>query len=119
MSTPVDESRRSRRRRVEERVEVVDAMTELAVGQLGNLSESGLLLLASAPLHEDCLYQLRFALPDVPGRGVPLEVGAHLLWRNAAAPPGQAWIGFRFLSIEDGQLERLRAWIDAPGATYV
>lgn len=119
MNTPADESRRSRRRRVDERVEVIDAMTDLTVGQLGNLSESGLLLLASAPLREDCLYQLRFALPDVLGRGVPLEVGVHLLWRNVAAPPGQAWIGFRFLSIDEGQLDRLRAWIDAPGATYV
>ena len=114
-----DESRRSRRRRVDERVEVVDAMTEATVGQLGNVSESGLLLLASTPLHEDCLYQLRFTLTDRAGQRAPFEIGAHLLWNNAAAAPGQAWMGFRFLSLEDGQLERLRDWIDAPDAAYV
>ncbi|HEY4581412.1 MAG TPA: PilZ domain-containing protein [Lysobacter sp.] len=119
MSTVGDESRRSRRRRVEERVEVVDAMTGQAVGQLGNVSESGMLLLASGPLRDDCLYQLHFVLPDRAGGRHDFEVGAHLLWRNEAAAPGQAWTGFRFLSFDDGQLERLRDWIAAPGATYV
>ena len=119
MNTTADESRRSRRRRVEERVDVIDAMTEQAVGQLGNISDSGLLLLASGTLHDDCLYQLRFTLAERSGQRVAFEIGAHLLWQNAAAAPGQAWMGFRFLSLEDGQLDRLREWIDAPGATYV
>lgn len=113
-----EESRRARRRRVDERVDVLDAMTDARIGQLGNLSESGLLLLASAPLHDDCLYQLHFTLSDRAGRRHTFEIGAHLLWRNEAAAPGQAWMGFRFLSMEDGQLERLREWIEAPGATY-
>jgi hypothetical protein len=119
MNTLADESRRSRRRRVDDRVDVVDAMTEQAVGQLGNISDSGLLLLASATLHDDCLYQLRFTLPDRGGERLAFEIGAHLLWENAASAPGQAWMGFRFLSLDDGQLDRLREWIDAPGATYV
>lgn len=114
-----EEFRRSRRRRVDERVEVVDMMTEQAVGQLGNVSESGLLLLANAPMQDDCLYQLRFTLSDRTGNRTAFEVGAHLLWNNAASAPGQAWLGFRFLSLDDMQLERLRDWIDAPGATYV
>ncbi|WP_133500681.1 PilZ domain-containing protein [Cognatilysobacter terrigena] len=119
MNTLADEARRSRRRRVDDRVEVIDQMTERSVGQLGNISESGLLLLASAPLHEDCLYQLYFVLSDRAGNRHAFEIGAHLLWQNAASAPGQAWTGFRFLSLDDGQIERLRDWIDAPGATYV
>ena len=117
MST--EESRRSRRRRVDERVEVLDMMTEQPIGQLGNVSESGLLLLANGSLHDDCLYQLRFTLSDRLGQRSVFEVGVHLLWHNGQAPPGQAWTGFRFLSLEDTQLERLREWIDAPDATYV
>lgn len=119
MTTIAEDARRSRRRRVDERVEVIDAMTGQPVGQLGNISESGLLLLASTRLHDDCLYQLHFMLADRLGQRHAFEIGAHLLWHNAAAAPGQAWTGFRFLSLEDGQLERLREWIDAPGATYV
>jgi hypothetical protein len=116
---PHDEYRRSRRRRADERVDVADAMTELSIGQLGNVSESGLLLLSHATLRDDALYQLRFTLPDVFGRPVTFDIGAHLLWINPTNAPGQAWMGFRFLSIEDGHLDRLREWIDAPGATYV
>nr|WP_238382747.1 PilZ domain-containing protein [Lysobacter segetis] len=119
MNTIADESRRSRRRRVDERVDVIDAMTDQALGQLGNISDSGLLLLASAALHDDCLYQLRFTLQERSGHRLAFEIGAHLLWQNAASAPGQAWMGFRFLSFDDGQLDRLREWIDAPGATYV
>jgi hypothetical protein len=119
MNTLADESRRSRRRRVDERVDVIDAMTEQSLGQLGNISDSGMLLLASAPLHDDCLYQLRFSLTDRAGQHIAFEAGTHLLWQNDAAAPGQAWMGFRFLSLDDGQLDRLREWIDAPGATYV
>lgn len=119
MNSPAAEYRRSRRRRVEERVDVVDSMTETVLGQLGNISDSGLLLLSGVPLAEDCLYQLRFTLPDVYGLPVPFEIGTHLLWSNAANTPGQAWLGFRFLSMEDGLLDRLRDWIDAPGASYV
>lgn len=119
MNTRIDDYRRARRRRVEQRVDVIDSMTDVPLGQLGNLSESGLLLLANAPLGEDCLYQLRFTLPDLFGRPVSFEVGSHLLWINPTHMPGQAWMGFRFLSIEDANLERLREWIDAPGAAYV
>lgn len=119
MNSIVDESRRSRRRRVDERVDVIDAMAEQSLGQLGNISDSGLLLLASAALRDDALYQLRFTLVDRGGQRIGFEIGAHLLWQNAASAPGQAWMGFRFLSLEDGQLDRLREWIDAPGATYV
>lgn len=119
MSARIDDYRRARRRRVEQRVDVFDSMTETVIGQLGNLSESGLLLLAGASLTDDCLYQLRFTLPDLFGRPVVFEIGSHLLWINPTHMPGQAWMGFRFLSVEDGNLERLREWIDAPGAAYV
>ena len=119
MNARAEEYRRSRRRRVEQRVDVIDSMTERAIGQLGNLSESGLLLLAAVSLDEDCLYQLSFTLPDLFERPVTFELGTHLLWVNPTHVAGQAWVGFRFLSIDDGQLDRLREWIDAPGATYV
>lgn len=119
MNARPEDYRRSRRRRVEQRIEVVDSMTECVVGQLGNVSESGLLLLAGVSLEDDCLYQLRFTLPDLFGRPVTFEVGTHLLWVNPTNVPEQAWMGFRFLSMEDGHLDRLREWIDAPGATYV
>jgi hypothetical protein len=45
-------------------------------------------------------------------------VGAHLLWRDQASAPGQSWVGFRFITMSDEQMQQLRRWIDAPGSQY-
>ena len=104
----IHDSRRAPRRHVTEVVPVIDTMTDEVIGQLGNLSESGMLLIASAPLLEDALYQLRFHLP---GRGQPLNVGVHLLWSVQAHTPGQSWCGFRFLTISEDQRTFIREWV--------
>jgi len=112
----IDEFRRTRRRRVADTTNVIDTMTETVIGHLGNLSETGMLVMTSAPLVPDALYQLRFTLPGASGQ--PIEVGAHLLWEDEASAPGQEWAGFRFITMSDEQMLELRRWIDAPGSTY-
>ncbi len=114
----IDEFRRARRRRVSDTVLVINAMTDSVVGRIGNISETGMLLIASVPLIEDALYQFRFHLYDARGREVPLEIGAHLLWLDRASAPGQAWTGFRFIAIPEDQAERLRNWVDGPGGQF-
>lgn len=108
--------RRARRRNVPEPVAVMDTLAEQLLGRLGNLSESGMLLIASAPIVDDAIYQLRFHLRDASGREVPIDVGAHLLWSAQANTPGQSFAGLRFLTIDPGPLEALRAWVNAPGS---
>ena len=108
--------RRTRRRNVHEPVMVVDTMSEQIIGRLGNVSESGMLLVANARLIEDALYQLRFEIPDHTGRMVAIDVGAHLIWVGSANTPGQSWAGLRFLTIGESQLEVLRPWVARPEA---
>ena len=108
----IAEARRSPRRQVPDMVPVLDMMEDAVVGRLGNVSESGMLLLASAPLHEDALYQLRFAIPQL-GRDTQIDVGVHLLWSERSHAPGQSWAGFRFLTISPAHRELLRQWINA------
>ncbi len=110
------EHRRSPRRKVDETVLVSDTMTEEVVGRVGNLSEGGMLLMASVPLNEDALYQFRFRLPG--GDGADIEAGAHLLWTDRASSPGQFWAGFRFIAMTDRHRDALHAWVEAPGASY-
>lgn len=107
------EFRRARRRNVPKPVPVFDLMTEQVIGRLGNLSESGMLLIATAPVVDDALYQLRFHLRDERGQDVPMDVGAHLLWSAPANTPGQTFAGLRFLTIDREPLERLRQWVNA------
>ena len=106
------ESRRKPRRTVPDMVEVVDTMTGEVVGYVGNVSVGGMLLIASVPLVEDALYQLRFHL-GARGMGAPVNVGVHLLWSVDANTPGQSWCGFRFLTISDDQRGHIRDWVRA------
>jgi hypothetical protein len=110
----VNEYRRARRRKADQGIEVLDTMTERVVGQLSDLSETGLLLIAHQPLVSDALYQLRFRLANPRGGGDHLvEVGAHELWSDPAAAPGQIWTGFRFIDISPADLGFVRAWVAA------
>ena len=106
----IHDSRRAPRRHVTESVPVIDTMTDAVIGQLGNLSESGMLLIATAPLVEDALYQLRFHLGS---RSHAINVGVHLLWSVDANTPGQSWCGFRFLTVTDEQRGLIREWVRA------
>ncbi|ENZ94160.1 type IV pilus assembly protein PilZ [Xanthomonas fragariae LMG 25863] len=40
-----------------------------------------------------------------------IDVGAHLLWTEAAHAPVQAWAGFRFPTMPEPHRQRLGAWI--------
>lgn len=114
----IQEFRRARRRKAPAGIAVEDAMTGDVIGRVGNLSESGMLLLSNAPLANDALYQFRFDLPDADGRKHPIEVGAHLLWSDQASAPGQRWIGFRFIGLSDEHARLLHVWVEAPGSQY-
>lgn len=110
MSTDTD-TRRAPRRQVAELVPVTDMLAESVIGRLGNVSETGMLMLASVPMHDDALYQLQFAIPGPQGQLLALNVGAHLLWSEQTHAPGQAWVGFRFLTLSREHREQLREWI--------
>ena len=113
------EFRRAKRRKVEERIEVTDAMTDRVVGHLSDLSETGLLLIANQPMVSDALYQLRFRLVDGRRNERSVEVGAHELWSDPAAAPGQVWTGFRFIDLAPADLLFIRNWVAAPEGELV
>lgn len=113
------EYRRAKRKQAEETIEVVDTMTDQVVGRIGNISESGMMMLATVHLMDDALFQFRFALPDGSARGRSIEIGSHQLWSDAANVPGQFWSGFRFIDISPEDAEHLRGWIEQPGGQFV
>lgn len=114
----INETRRAQRRNVHESVVVVDAMTEQVMGRIGNLSESGMLLVTSGGLAEDALYQLRFEIMDRTGHLVSIDVGVHVAWMGNANTPGQGWAGLRFLTLDENHLAVLRHWIARPEAHH-
>ena len=104
-----DEYRRAPRHDVPDTVRVVDTMTGAVVGRIGNISESGMLLIASMPLADDALYQFRLEIGDE--RHPVIEVGAHLLWQDQASAAGQIWMGFRLIKVIDAHAQPLRDWL--------
>jgi len=112
----MNEYRRKPRRNPDRTIDVQDVMTESLVGRIGNLSETGMLIQSSQPLVDDALYQLRFALHANDGSRHAIEVGAHHLWSEPAATPGQSWIGFRFIDVSTDDARRIGEWATAEGA---
>ena len=110
--------RRARRRKVSN-IDVIDTMTGRVVGHLSNLSETGMLLILGEPVTSDALFQMRFTLPREHAPTRPVEVGAHELWSDEAAAPGQVWTGFRFIDVSPEDVAYIRDWVDAPGSDYV
>ena len=115
----MNEYRRAKRRKVGQSIDVVDTMTSQVIGKLSNLSETGMLLILGEPLASDALFQLRFTLPTAAGHERAIEVGAHELWSDDAAAPGQVWTGFRFIDVAPADVGFIREWVDAPGSQYV
>ncbi len=113
------EYRRAKRKAAQETIEVVDTMTEQVVGRIGNISESGMMMLATSPLADDALFQFRFHLPDGSSHGRSVEIGSHQLWSDAANVPGQYWVGFRFIDMSPDDAGHLRHWIEQPDGHYV
>lgn len=109
MTSP--DTRRAPRRQVAELVQVTDRMAETVIGRLGNVSETGMLMLASVPMQDDALYQLQFTIAGPQGQPLLIDVGVHLLWSEQTHAPGQAWVGFRFLTLASESREQLRQWI--------
>lgn len=106
------ENRRSRRRSLDQLVQVSDGMTGAVIGRIGNISADGLMLIADVPVVEDGLMQLRFTLPDEHGAST-MEVGVHEQWTEPGAMPGQYWAGFRIIDIDARDLDTLRRFVEA------
>ena len=106
-----EEYRRAKRKQVAERIDVVDTMIDTPVGVIGNISETGMMLLANQALGDDALYQMRFSLTEANGGRRDVSLGAHQLWSEPASMPGQHWVGFRFIDIAADDEKMLAEWL--------
>lgn len=101
---------RSARKRPSHAVEVTDQVTGERTGHIGNLSLTGMMLVAERPFVDDALYQLAFTL-DTHGTRHTIEIGAHEQWAAPGTVHGQQWVGLQFIDISDSDEEVLRKWL--------
>lgn len=115
MTPNPQESRRAHRKPVNIAAEVIDAISGRRMGQLGNLSASGMLLIGSQAPRNEAIYQLRLPLPGLGEAATAIEVGVQEQWHEEAATPGQYWAGYRIIAIGDQESAQLQRWLDMPG----
>lgn len=111
--------RRAKRRKANEAIDVLDSMTEAVVGQVSNLSETGMLLIVRERMVSDALYQFSLQLPTTGSQRRTIELGAHELWSDDAGSSGQSLAGFRFIDMSPEDAAHIRHWVESPGGQYV
>lgn len=109
------ESRRAQRKAVNIAAEVIDAISGRRMGQLGNLSASGMLLIGHEAPRSEAIYQLRLPLPGQGAAPPVIEVGVQEQWHEEAAMPGQVWAGYRIIAIGEEETAQLQRWLDTHG----
>lgn len=108
---------RAARKRLDHEVAVIDQMTGQVIGHIGNLSLTGMMLIAETPVQDDALYQLSFTLPGASSSRA-IEVGVHEQWSAPGTVQGQQWVGFHFIDISEDDEVVLDQWlIENPGGT--
>lgn len=108
------DQRRTRRKPVDSTVVVTDVITGQPMGQIGNLSGTGMLLISTASPHSEAIYQVRLPLPGNGNTPQYIEVGVQEQWHDHAASADQIWTGYRIISINEDDKARLDAWLVFP-----
>ncbi len=109
--------RRAERKRASTAAIVTDVISGQAMGHLGNLSSSGMLLIGPRTPRSEALYQVSVALPatdHAPSTPPPsIEVGIQEQWHEPAAS-GQIWAGYRIVAISENDVAQLERWLATP-----
>jgi len=100
--------RRAPRKPVDTVAIAIDSIAERPLGQLCNVSASGLLLIGEHKPCSEGIYQVRVTLPPT---GDEIEVGLQEQWHDPAARPGQYWAGYRIIAISENHGKQLERWL--------
>lgn len=99
------DNRTNIRKNTDPKIVIVDLDSGKHIGNLLNISMSGLMLLSQAPIELDKLYRLEIQLAsEVNGKSV-LQVGADALWNNALSGDKYFWTGFQIIDISEEDLQ--------------
>jgi hypothetical protein len=89
-------------------VRVTDRHANREFGRLVNISEEGLMILTSAAIEENTIFQLSLGLCDRDGASDPIAIGVECLWCNESSTRNRFWAGFYIIDISEQDQERIR-----------
>lgn len=108
------EKRRAARREPREPIDVSDHISGNVIGFIGNLSTTGMMLIAHQAIREGTLHQMEFSLPGADGKPCLLSAGVQAMWTSSAATIGKHWAGLRFVALGDDDTRVLQNWLARP-----
>ncbi len=108
----MSDQRTSPRKRVTEKIDIIDVNREEYLGNLVNISAGGFMLLCSDPPPTNQLFQLRMSLPASVAGADHIDMGAECLWCNSVSDSGSWWAGFQIIDISDQGVELIRHLFD-------
>lgn len=80
-------------------VAVINIVTGGVVGQLVNISSSGLMLMSNNVWPENHLFQLQLQLPGAVSGQHTISLGTESLWYQQVPGVEQFWVGFQIIDI--------------------
>ena len=114
---PPSNQRRAERKPANPAASVTDVISGQAMGYVGNLSSSGMLLIGPRTPRNEALYQVSVALPTTgQASSTPspsIEVGIQEQWHEPTAS-GQIWAGYRIVAISENDVAQLERWLATP-----
>ncbi len=113
-----DDSRRQKRRKVDIEIVVIDFMTKQPIGNIIDLSESGMMIAANKVVVPDALFQFDLNFPNQYIATNTIRVGAQELWTVTNTRTNQSEIGFRFIDVAQSDRVWIRNWVNEPGSKY-
>jgi hypothetical protein len=106
------EQRTSPRKRVTQKIDIVDINRDEYLGNVVNISVGGFMLLCSSQPQINQLFQLRLSLP-APVDGVEyIELGAECLWCKSVSDSESCWAGFQIIDISDRDIGLIQHLFD-------
>ncbi len=113
-----DDYRKLKRRKTEQLIKVIDALTLKQIGLVADLSESGMMLLTNSAIEPDGLFQCELQFPRNVAILGPISVGVQELWSESDSRNSQHVVGFRFIDISRKDRIQIREWVNEPGSNY-
>jgi hypothetical protein len=107
-----EEFRRFKRRTPDRKVEVIDVMTMEPIGTVVNISEHGIMLLASSVVTVDAIYQCEIHFPAEYRFKHPFIIGIQEMWSEPVAAGGVTATGYRIIDIERTDRMKIVEWIN-------
>jgi hypothetical protein len=81
------------------RAELIDQLSGEKLGDVVNLSTSGLMIISSGPVACDSLYQVECVSRGPKGQEMRFDVGMRVLWTSPASQADTHWAGAQIIDI--------------------